>query len=207
VGKILSLLLLFASAPAGLALDASERNFIWNEANALMAAAKVPEDYRHAAQTYQKLVDAGARNGPLFFNLGTALLQAGQYDAALDALARAERYLGAQPDIRRNMSIALARKQKTHGVNWPWYRLLLFWHFNLKGAVRLAVAVISFALFWLALTLPHLGLRRGMQTLAILTGLVCIAFGSSATTTAYQEMTAKRYLLNAPLVQTVAPRP
>jgi len=195
---VLFLILLLASASAALALDSSERIFTWNEANAIMAAAKVPGDFRNAARVYQKLVDSGVRNGPLFFNLGTALLQAGQYDNALDALARAERYLGAQPDIRRNMGIALARKQKTPAAAWPWYRILLFWHFSLAGPTRAAVAILAFTLFWLSLILTRLGLRHGMNALAVVSLLACIAFGSSVATTVHQELTARRYVLDIP---------
>lgn len=194
LGRIVVFLL--ASASAALALDSSERAFTWNEANAVMAAAKVPDDFRHAARLYQALADAGVRNGPLFFNLGTALLQAGQYDNALDALARAERYLGAQPDIRQNMGIALARKQKMPAAAWPWHRVLLFWHFSIASPARAAIAVLAFALFWLALILSRLGLRRGMQALAALALAVFVVFGTSATTTAHQELTAKRYALD-----------
>ncbi len=181
----------FATASSGAALDAAERAFTWNEGQALMAAAAGSNDYRRAAQTYQKLVDAGVRNGPLFYNLGTARLQAGQDDRALEALARAELYLGRQPDIRRNMRIAMARKQKTPGVAWPWQRSLLFWHFNLASATRCAIAVAAWNLFWLVLTLRRLGWRRGTGALAILAFLAFVAFGSSAATSAHQELTAR----------------
>ncbi|MBU4201341.1 MAG: hypothetical protein KKG09_07350 [Verrucomicrobia bacterium] len=190
--------LLIAPGTTCLALDISERTFIWNEANAIMESASIPDDFRRAAQTYQKLVDAGVRNGPLFYNLGTALLQAGRYDNALDALARAERYLGRQPDILQNMSIAMARKQKTPNVEWPWYRILLFWHFNLSGSTRTVIAVSAFTLFWLALTLSRLGLRRGMNVVVILSLLTIVAFGSSMATTWHQEKTARRYILDLP---------
>ncbi len=199
--------ILLASAFSAPALDSSELSFTWNEANAIMAAAKAPEDFLDAARVYQKLVDAGVRNGPLFYNLGTALLQAGRYDNALDALARAERYLGAQPDIRRNMGIALARKQKTPAAAWPWYRILLFWHFMLAGATRAMITVLAFTLFWLSLTLLRLGPRRGMNTLAILSILACIAFGSSVVTTVYQELTARRYTLDIPFTPSSTTRP
>ena len=194
--RILAILLAFASS--AWALDVSERTFIWNEANALMGSAVTPEDYRQAARAYQKLTETGVRNGPLFYNLGTALLQAGRYDDALDALARAERYLGRQPDIRQNMKIAMARKQKTPSVEWPWYRVLLFWHFDLPGAVRAAIAVAAFTLFWLALTLRRLALRRGMSALAVMALLIIVTFGSSAITTWHQELTAKHYVLDLP---------
>ncbi len=211
VGNFRRLLFFFACLAASVstapALDASERAFTWNEANALMAAAQCPDDYRAAARVYQKLLDAGVRNGPLFFNLGTALLQAGQDDFAYDALVRAERYLGARPDLRRNLEIALARKQKASAGAWPWHRVLLFWHFAIAGPARATVAVLAFALFWLALTLARLGWRRGMSTLAVLALVVFTVFGTSAATSAHQEWTAKRYVLDAPLPRLPAPTP
>jgi len=194
------LVILLASISSTWALDISERTFIWNEANAIMSSAAMPDDYLRAAQAYQKLTDAGVRNGPLFYNLGTALLEAGRYDDALDALARAERYLGHQPDILRNMKIAMARKQKANSVEWPWYRILLFWHFALSGAVRMVIAISAFTLFWLALTLRRVGLHRGMNTVVIIALLVFVVFGSSAITTWHQELTAKRYVLDVPAV-------
>ena len=186
-----------------MAMDVSERTFIWNEANAIMNSAATPDDYLRAAQAYQKLTDAGVRNGPLFYNLGTALLQAGRYADALDALARAERYLGRQPDILRNMKIAMARRQKVNSVEWPWYRILLFWHFALSGAVRATITMTAFTLFWLALILRRVGVRRGMNSIAVLALLVVVVFGSSLATTWHQELTAKRYVLDVPAVPLV----
>ena len=43
------------------------------------------------------------RNGVLFYDLGTALLKAGQADEAFEVLLRAERYLGYNPDVKRNL--------------------------------------------------------------------------------------------------------
>lgn len=194
----LVLFILFMATLPARSMDASEGSFIWNEANALMGSATAVEDYWRAAQTYQKLVDAGIHNGPLFYNLGTALLKAERYAEALDALARAERYLGYQADIAHNMKIALGGKQKTLGVEWPWYRTLLFWHFTLSSSMRLAIATMCFTLFWLALALRRLGLERGINTVIILALLACFAFGSSAATTWYQENTARRYILGIP---------
>lgn len=196
--KHLWLAILLLSGWSAIALDVSERTFIWNEANAIMSSAVTPNDYLRAARTYQKLTDAGIRNGPLFYNLGTALLQAGRYDNALDALSRAERYLGRQPDILHNMKIAMARKQKASGVEWPWYRILLCGHFYLSGSVRMVIAVSAFAIFWLALTLRRLGILRGMNAVLAIALLVCVIFGSSAATTWHQELTAKRYVLDVP---------
>ena len=185
----------WAGAPAS-ALDASERAFIWNEAQACLAAAQTPDDFLHAARTYQKLVDDGVHNGALFFNLGTALLQAGQVDQAIDAFQRAERFLGARDDIRRNLAIAMARKADNETAEWPWYRLVLFWHFYLPAATRMIVATSAFLIFWVVLTLRMFGINRsGMNTILILAALTMILFGSSVAVTWQQEATAGGYQL------------
>lgn len=176
------------------ALDASERAFIWNEGQARMAAARTPDAYLQAAQTYQKLVDDGVRNGPLFYNLGTALLQAGQIDAAIDALQRAEQFLGAQADIRQNLKIAMARKADNETAELPWYRLVLFWHFNLPAATRMMVTAIAFFIFWAALTLRLMGIQRsGINAILILAAIIVIMFGSSVAVSWHQEATASGY--------------
>jgi len=192
---LMALISCYSGAPAS-ALDASERAFIWNEAHARMASARTPAAYLRAAQTYQKLVDDGVRNGPLFYNLGTALLQAGQINPAIDAFQRAERFLGAQRDIRQNLKIAMARKANNETAEWPWYRLVLFWHFYLPAATRMMVAAIAFFIFWAALTLRLAGVQRsGVNTVLILAAITMILFGSSVATSWHQEATAPAYLL------------
>jgi len=184
------------SGASASALDASERAFIWNEGQARMSAARTPNAYLRTAQTYQKLVDDGVRNGPLFYNLGTALLQAGQIESAIDAFQRAEQFLGAQDDIRQNLKIAMARKADNETAEWPWYRLVLFWHFYLPAATRMLVAAIAFFIFWAALTLRLFGIQRsGVKTVLILAAITMILFGSSIAISWYQEATASGYQL------------
>ncbi|GAJ02917.1 unnamed protein product [marine sediment metagenome] len=187
--------MLFSCTPAT-ALDKSERAFIWNEAQARMAAARSPDAYLRAAQTYQKLVDDGVRNGPLFYNLGTALLQAGQIDPAIDAFQRAERFSGARSDIRQNLKIAMARKADIETAEWPWYRLVLFWHFYLPAATRMMVAAIAFFIFWVVLTMRLAGIQRsGANAVLIMVAITMILFGSSAAISWHQEATASGYQL------------
>ena len=191
------------STQPGFALDASERAFIWNEAHARMAGARTPDAYLRAAQTYQKLVDDGVRNGPLFYNLGTALLQAGQINPAIDAFLRAEQFLGAQNDIHQNLKIAMARKANNEMAEWPWYRLVLCWHFYLSAATRMMVAALAFFIFWAALTLRLLGIQRsGVNIALILAAITMILFGSSVATAWQQETTAPAL----PLTQLSTPR-
>ena len=185
---------------AGMALNPSESAFVWNQAQSVMRTAGTTNDYIQAARLYQQLIDGGVRDGTVFYNLGTALLKAGRYDDALEALERAERRLGAQADIRRNMGIALARKQKGDTAAWPWHRVPLFWHFSITWPIRIWIATGAFSLFWILAGLRRLGWRHTGAPL-VLALLTFILFGSSALTTAWQEWTAKPCLLDLPLTQ------
>jgi len=162
-----------------------ERRFLWNEANALMAAAQTVEDFSAAAEAYGRLIDAGVRNGPLFYNLGLALLQAERYEEALAALRRAERYAGSTEDIRRNMRLCLRRGDSAAAL--PWYRFPLFWHFGLPGAIRLSIAAAAFSACWLSLLMRRIGPRHTADALLAVSLAVLVLFASSAATTLHQE--------------------
>ena len=192
-------------APAVQADSASERHFIWNEANAAMMAAHAPEDFLRAAADYQKLVDLGVRNAPLFYNLGTALLGAGQYADAVSVLLRAERYGGSQPDIDRNLLVAIARRDQLKEPALPWYRFALFWHYRLPFATRALLAAAAFSGIWLALSLRRIGAQRGGRLLLVAALTLFVVFGSSVATSLQQEVNARRPLLSVPAAPTVGP--
>lgn len=190
--KIVMLQVLLAAGAARAVLP--ERVFIWQQANAQAAAAVNSNDWRRAALTYRQLADAGVRNGPLFYNLGTAWLQAGEYTAAAAALQRAECYLGGQPDVARNLKIAWARRDGRDNAEWPWQRLVFAWHFKLSVFRRLQIAAGSFLGIWLALALMRLGwLRAGRAALLPLL-LVWVVFTSSYLATLHQERQAGHQL-------------
>lgn len=159
---------------------ASERAFLWDKANAVAASAQHPEDYLVAAETYRELADMGVRNGPLFYNMGTALLHAGQYENAVDALLRAERYLGGQSDVARNLKIAMARNAGHGEHTAQWHRTMLFWHFKLSAPVRTASTAIAFSLFWIFMALRTLGAARWIRAPLVLCILFFVLLGVSA---------------------------
>jgi len=177
-----------ATSFAGVSL---EHQFMWDEANAQMTTARLPADFLRAAETYGKLAEMGVRNGPLFYNLGTALLKGGRYEDAQTFLLRAERYMGHDPDIRQNLRLAMARGKNNVMVALPWYRFPLFWHYGLPGSVRLTIAVCAFFCCWLALVLGALGPRRAARRILILAIGVLILFGSSILTSLHEESGAR----------------
>ena len=195
IGNYRKISLIFLCAFVPLCLCASvvsadnvlERQFIWNEANSRMASAGTQEDFLLAAEVYRKLLDTGVRNGPLFYNLGTALLMAKRYDDAMNAFLRAERYMGSSWDIKRNMLIAAAGEERDKTVSLPWYRVPMFWHFGLAVSTRMTISVCAFTAFWLSLILRSLDSRRLYRPLMILSLIVLVMFGSSVLTTIHQE--------------------
>lgn len=188
---------LCAGATTARAIAPDEAAFIWNDANSLMAAAHGPADYVASAAEYQKLIDLGVRNPSLFYNQGTAFLQAGRYEDALRVLARAECYGGAQPDVTRNLQIARARKEGLKMRVMLWDRVLLFWHYRLPAATRILIAAIGFSLWWLGLALRILRRPTAARRLMAVAVVVLVVFGSSAITTLLQEQSAPRPVFTA----------
>ena len=168
----------------------AELTFVWEQANALAASAHTREDFLAAARLYRQLTRSGLKNGVLFHNLGTVLLKAGEYDEAMEALLRAERYTGTTWELERNMLIAHARDEDIERGSLPWYRLVLFWHYGLPCRARLSVAVLSFTVIWLCLILRKCGLRAVAAPILTLSIVLLVLFGSSAATSIHQEARA-----------------
>jgi len=183
-GSLLALIIVVGlGAAPGSAKTAATRRFIWQEANWRMARARSAGDFLLAARTYEELVDMGVRNGPVFHNLGIALLAAGEFDAAADAFLRCERYAGSSPDIRRGLRHALVESTGRGSASLPWQRLPLFWHYGLSGTTRVTVSACAFSALWIAWGLRRLRRQRAARICLVLAALVFGIFGSSALTT------------------------
>lgn len=178
------------AAAANAAPADTEGAFVWNEARSRMASARTEEDFRQAAGKYNELARMGARSGPLFYNLGTALLLAGRHADAYAALARAERYLGTTFEIRRNMLLAVAGIEGTEDPALPWYRVPLFWHFRLPMAARRTVAIVLFNVLWLAVALRSAGLRRVAEPVFWAAIVLFVFFASSVAASVHAERKA-----------------
>ena len=203
MGQMLRFLLMAACLAAAAArAEEASRRFLWEEAHATMAAAQTPEDYLKAARAYNRLVQDGVRNGPLFFDLGTALLLAGDAPNAIAALERAERYLGSTSDIRANLRLACAAKTRQPDADLPWSRMAFFWHFDQPVRVRAVIALAGWTLLWLGLLVRLLaGRRRGPSaaadgparvrslggSCAAFGALIGLVFGASALLSYVQE--------------------
>lgn len=193
----LTAVLLAASAlfSAALRAEDSARAFLWEQANAQAATASVPEDYLKAANTYSRLVAEGARNGPLFLNLGSALVMAGDGANAAAAFARAERHLGATPEARQGLAAAIALQSGREQSDLPWSRTAFFWHFGFPCPMRALTALGGWSLFWAGVICrilfrrrsEHTPLRSLAEACMLAGGLIALVFSASTLTTVTQE--------------------
>jgi len=149
----------------------------------------------------------GRPQRPGLLQPGNRPLKARQYDPALGIFLRAERYLGSNPEIRRNLLLALAGDDKDAELSLPWYRFFLFWHYGLSAAARLTIAVVAWAVFWAGLILRVLGAPRLARPL-VLGGILAVAlFGSSVAASLYQEVNERAVRINPDATLTAPARP
>ena len=188
-GVLVATVLLAFWSTRAIASGEAERRFVWREANWRMGTAQTAEDFLLAARTYEELVGTGVRNGPLFYNLGTALLAAEEFDAAVAAFVRSERYMGANAELRRSLTHAFAAAGEHTDVR-PWRRVLLFWHYGLAVSARAGVAAVAFSALWIGWSMLRLGRLRVARTLVILSAIALAAFGASALSTWHLESNA-----------------
>lgn len=119
--------------------------------------------FRQSARDWQRVVDTGASNGPLHFNLGNASFQAGDVGRAIVSYLRAERSMPGSADLEQNLKQARASVQ--HSFSRGGGALLVesvarWWHIVPLG-VRQALAWLAWAVFW-GVLLAHLLLPRAV---------------------------------------------
>ena len=170
-----------------------------------MAGARTPEEYLGAARLYNEMIRDGACTGPLFYNLGTALLMADDARNAEAALVRAERYLGATPEIRANLRLAIAARTGQPDAPLPPSRIFLAWHYHFSLGLRVWLLLAGWGLFWCGLALrlvtpPPAGRLRTVSRRRafanLLTGWGCallLVYGGSMAFTALQEAHDSRF--------------
>lgn len=148
--------------PMHIALERAPDPFDWERAQGVLAAAQSSDDFSEAARLYTEMADAGAATGPLFHNLGVALLMAGEPRAAARALDRAFRWRGASPELVNNRDATQrAIAAEDHDVSptpSPFKRLVP------PVQVRVAAFAAAWLLLWLALAV-RLALHRGGKDL------------------------------------------
>lgn len=194
----LILMLLFGSLLSSSAAD-SMQTFHWDQANNRMASAQAPSNYLEAAHCYNRLIAEDVASGPVFFNLGTALLLAGDGPNAVAAFVRAERRLGLTPALRANLRQALALQGGQPDADLPWTRTAFFWHFDLPCRMRANLAIAGWMILWLSIFTRWLTRRatkdawRTLTNACLMAGLtLLLVFGISTAISAALELHDQR---------------
>lgn len=196
--SLVSLLLLgsLAAISVHASVHDASRAFTWERANARMATARTPADFHEAARAYNDLVRKGDTRGATFYNLGTALLLAGDAPNAISALSRAERRLGSTTATRTNLRLAYGLLEAPTADFSPqtlppaaplfWTHTAFFWHYEFPCRHRVLAALAGWVLLFAALLLR---LARPAAARPLLyAGLFLFAvFGASATVSILQE--------------------
>jgi tetratricopeptide (TPR) repeat protein len=147
----------------------------FDRGSALLASA--PDDamsaFREARDVFQAVVDAGIRNGPLYYNLGNTHLRLGEIGKAIADYRRAQRLTPGDRRLKANLHFArsLRRDHIPASGERALLRTAFFWHYALPLRVRATAAAIGYGLFWLLLAARQLGLRAKLGYAA----LACLA--------------------------------
>jgi tetratricopeptide (TPR) repeat protein len=140
-------------------------------ANALYHDGK----YADAVSEYEALAATGLQSAPLYFNLGNAYFKAGQLGRAILNYERARRLDPADPDVRANLSFALAttgaqacdRASIWQRIVFPLAQRMPLWRLMGLMSGAYSLAFLGFAAFRLVRSRPR-WLRSVSAALAVL---------------------------------------
>ena len=152
------------------------------------------EDYETAIVEFSKIVDAGIRNGNLFYNLGNAYLKNGDVGYAMLWYKRALKLTPDDPDLKFNHKYGLTLvKDEREDNRLPILRVVFFWQHLLSATTIQWAAIILNMLFWIILVLQALRKKRILKTLSYVILTLALVF----TLTAFYNHYAARYVKEA----------
>jgi tetratricopeptide (TPR) repeat protein len=140
------------------------------------------EQFAEAAVKFQMLVDAGIRNGRLYYDLANAHLLADHLGEAIANYRRAERLIPSDPRLQENLRYArtLCRNQIPLSGEQTFWKTLLFWHYRSALRSRIVTALVAYVLFWMALVGWVYWRRNGWWFLLAACLAVWLAAGASS---------------------------
>lgn len=164
--SLIALLCLGTAAPA---LGAEELQARQNqEPEEILVAANTAygnSEYERAAELYEQLINDGADNGHLYYNLGNAYLRAGHVGRAIAAYRAGQHRMPRNQDLAANLAFArsLTKDALAPAEVSPVLRTLFAWHYGTSMRELLTVTLVVNLLFWG--TLAALLFRRESEIL------------------------------------------
>ena len=138
-------------------------------------------DYDAAAKLLFELVQAGATNPKLYYNLGNAYLKLGDLGRAILWYEKALKIMPNNPDLRFNLNYARSlTKDMGESEDTSLARIFFFWKYQLSAATVIIIAIVCNLLFWLTTGAYRLTRRRGLRTAALIILIPTLVFALTA---------------------------
>lgn len=170
-------LLLFIVLTLSTSLPARASDYLNDivRANTLYAEKK----YAESIQVYESLVQEGAGNGYLYYNLGNAYIRIGKTGPAILNYIQAQKWIPRDENLAANLKFAIQQTQDKIEPPAPGtLNVLFFWvnDFNYNELIYFAISV-NF-IFWITLILwmkfPALKIARNVILFVLLLSFVSI---------------------------------
>lgn len=170
----LALLLLWCATPARAADAAADTlaaaQQAYDQATSMQRsdAAAAREKFATAEKGFQQLVDDGAINGPLLYNLGNAQLQQGKTGAAIASYLRAQRLMPGDARLQANLAHArsLVKDRMDSGGGLLYEDVAGWWHLLSQPSrwwLGIAAWFAAWSLVLARLVTPGLPVARGVS--------------------------------------------
>jgi len=132
------------------------------------------EHYLRAVMHFERIAEAGVRNGKLFYNIGNTWFLLGDLGRAILNYRRAALYTPSDPNLEENLRYARSRRldriepQQRERV----FKTLFFFHYDLPARARFAAFLACFVALWCFASAAALARRRWLRTAVAVTAAI-----------------------------------
>lgn len=153
----------------------AEANALFHEANSALASdpAVAGDLFRKSLLRFERLVAEGVQNGQLYYNIGNVYFRLNDIGRAIASYRRAERFIPDDPNLRQNLSAALAKRRDAieERQEERVLKTLFFWHYDLSFSQR-AMLFGSFYICLWGFALIRLKTQRPFALWGLMVALV-----------------------------------
>ncbi len=158
------IIFLFGTVPGGRAAvqedtakSSGEQQSLLRQANDFFRRAGETKDRKKAEDLYRKALlryeslSREITNGKLYYNIANVYFRLNDPGRAIVNYRRAERFIGDDPNLRRNLAAALKKQQdKIEAAQEDkLLQTIFFWHYDLSYELRLLIFAVVYIVFWI----------------------------------------------------------
>ena len=153
-------------------------------------------DYDSAVALFGELIQSGAANSKLYYNLGNAYLKQGDLGRAILWYEKARKAMPHNPDLLFNLNYARSlTKDIGESDDTSLVRIFFFWKYQLSAATVIVMAIVCNLLFWMAVGAYRVTRRKGLRTAALIILIPTIVFVLTAGFNYYEATHRQRAII------------